>query len=80
MTAETVSTLIQSIARRLDAVGIEDAGIDARLLLRSAFGWTAAQQLGQLLDHPPANRLGEKHVSRFSTLPAAPSFTGEISQ
>ena len=59
MTAETVSTLIQSIARRLDAVGIEDAGIDARLLLRSAFGWTAAQQLGQLLDHPPANRLDD---------------------
>ena len=59
MTAETVSTLIQSIARRLDAVGIEDAGIDARLLLRSAFGWTAAQQLGQLLDPPPANRLDD---------------------
>ena len=59
MTAETVSTLIQSIARRLEAVGIEDAGIDARLLLRSAFGWTAAQQLGQLLDHPPANRLDD---------------------
>jgi len=59
MTAETVSTLIQSIARRLEAVGIEDAGIDARLLLRSAFGWTAAQQLGQLLDPPPANRLDD---------------------
>ena len=59
MTAETVSTLIQSIARRLDAVGIEDAGIDARLLLRSAFGWTAAQQLGQLIDPPPANRLDD---------------------
>ncbi len=59
MTAETVSTLIQSIARRLDAVGIEDAGIDARLLLRSAFGWSAAQQLGQLLDPPPANHLDD---------------------
>jgi release factor glutamine methyltransferase len=59
MTAETVSTLIQSIARRLEAVGIEDAGIDARLLLRSAFGWTAVQQLGQLLDPPPANRLDD---------------------
>ena len=59
MTVETVSTLIQSIARRLDAVGIEDAGIDARLLLRSAFGWTAAQQLGQLIDPPPANRLDD---------------------
>jgi release factor glutamine methyltransferase len=59
MTAETVSTLIQSITRRLEAVGIEDAGIDARLLLRSAFGWTAAQQLGQLLDPPPANRLDD---------------------
>jgi len=59
MTVETVSTLIQSIARRLEAVGIEDAGIDARLLLRSAFGWTAAQQLGQLIDPPPANRLDD---------------------
>jgi len=59
MTAETVSTLIQSITRRLEAVGIEDAGIDARLLLRSAFGWTAVQQLGQLLDPPPANRLDD---------------------
>ena len=59
MTVETVSTLIQSITRRLEAVGIEDAGIDARLLLRSAFGWTAAQQLGQLLDPPPANRLDD---------------------
>ncbi|NQW21378.1 MAG: peptide chain release factor N(5)-glutamine methyltransferase [Chloroflexi bacterium] len=57
MTAETVSALIQSIASRLDAVGIEDAGIDARLLLRSAFGWSAAEQLGQLLTPPPVNYL-----------------------
>ena len=57
MTTKNVSTLIQSITHRLDAVGIEDAGIDARLLLRSAFGWSAAKQLGQLLDPPPENRL-----------------------
>ena len=57
MTNETVSSLIQSITRRLDAVGIEDAGIDARLLVRSAFGWSAVEQLGRLLDAPPANNL-----------------------
>jgi release factor glutamine methyltransferase len=38
-------------------VGIEDAGIDARLLVRSAFGWSAAEQLGGLLDPPPSDRL-----------------------
>ena len=59
MTTKNVSTLIQSITHRLDAVGIEDAGIDARLLLRSAFGWSAAKQLGQLLDPPPENRLDD---------------------
>jgi release factor glutamine methyltransferase len=54
---ETVSSLIQSITARLNAVGIEDAGIDSRLLLRSAFGWSAADQLGHLLDPPPAGQL-----------------------
>ncbi len=57
MAAENVSSLIQSITARLSGVGIEDAGIDARLLLRSAFEWSAAQQLGNLLDPPPADRL-----------------------
>lgn len=57
MTAESVSSLIQSITSRLSAVGIDDAGIDARLLLRSAFGWSAAEQLGKLLDPPPPERL-----------------------
>ena len=78
MTAQTVSTLIQSIARRLDAVGIEDAGIDARLLLRSAFGWSAAQQLGQLLDPPPVNRLDnlESMVLRRETREPLQYITG----
>lgn len=57
MKTKTVSSLIQLITARLVAVGIEDAGIDARLLLQSAFEWSAAQQLGQLLDPPPANHL-----------------------
>ena len=78
MTAQTVSTLIQSIARRLHAVGIEDAGIDARLLLRSAFGWSAAQQLGQLLDPPPVNRLDnlESMVLRRETREPLQYITG----
>jgi release factor glutamine methyltransferase len=58
MAAENVSSLIQSLTARLSGVGIEDAGIDARLLVRSAFEWSAAQQLGNLLDPPPADRLG----------------------
>ena len=57
MTTSNVSSLIQSITRRLSAVGIEDAGIDSRLLLRSAFGWSAAEQLGHLLDPPPSEHL-----------------------
>ena len=78
MTAQTVSTLIQSIARRLDAVGIAHAGIDARLLLRSAFGWSAAQQLGQLLDPPPMNRLDilESMVLRRETREPLQYITG----
>ena len=78
MTAQTVSTLIQSIARRLDAVGIEDAGTDARLLLRSAFGWSAAQQLGQLLDLPPVNCLDnlESMVLRRETREPLQYITG----
>lgn len=59
MPAETVSTLIQSITSRLASAGIEDAGIDARLLIRHAFGWTAEQQLGKLLDAPPAEHLDQ---------------------
>ena len=59
MTTKTVSSLIQLITARLVAVGIEDAGIDARLLLQSAFEWSVGQQLGQLLDPPPANRLDD---------------------
>jgi release factor glutamine methyltransferase len=57
MSNETVSGLIQSITHRLNEVGIEDAGIDARLLVRCAFGWSATEQLGHLLDPPPAGQL-----------------------
>jgi release factor glutamine methyltransferase len=55
--AENVSVLIQSITQRLSTAGIEDAGIDARLLVRSAFGWSAVEQLGYLLDAPPSDHL-----------------------
>lgn len=59
MTTKTVSALIQSITARLNAVDIKDAGIDARLLLRSAFGWSAAEQLGFLLDPAPVDKLDQ---------------------
>jgi len=66
MAAETVSSLIQSISSRLFSAGIEDPGIDARLLVRHAFGWSAEQQLGSLPDPAPADQLDllESFVSR----------------
>ena len=57
MPAETVSSLIRSITSRLSSVGIEDAGVDARLLVRHAFGWSAEQQLGRLSDPVPVDFL-----------------------
>ena len=57
MTADSVSSLIKIVTARLSDAGIEDAGIDARLLIRHAFGWTAEQQLGRLLDAPPVQHL-----------------------
>ena len=57
MPAETVSSLIQSITSRLSSAGTEDAGIDARLLIRYAFGWSAEQQLGRLIDPAPVDQL-----------------------
>jgi len=44
----TVSSLIRSITTRLSDAGIEDAGLEARLLVRHAFGWSAEQQLDML--------------------------------
>ena len=78
MTPQTVSSLIQSITSRLSAVGIEDAGIDARLLVRSAFGWSAADQLGHLLDPPPASQLDqlESLVNRRETREPLQYITG----
>jgi release factor glutamine methyltransferase len=78
MPSENVSSLIQSITARLSAVGIEDAGIDARLLLRSAFEWSAADQLGHLLDPPPAELLDslESLVTRRVTREPLQYITG----
>ncbi|MBC8453264.1 MAG: peptide chain release factor N(5)-glutamine methyltransferase, partial [Chloroflexi bacterium] len=78
MTSETVSSLIQSITQRLNAVGIEDAGIDARLLVRSAFVWSATEQLGHLLDPPPTDRLDhlESLVTRRETREPLQYITG----
>ena len=57
MPVQTVSSLIRSITSRLSSVGVEDAGTDARLLVRHAFGWSAEQQLGRLVDPAPVDRL-----------------------
>ena len=78
MSDETVSRLLQSITARLSDAGIEDAGIDARLLLRSAFGWSAAEQLGNLLDAPPAEHLDqlEEMVLRRATREPLQYITG----
>ena len=57
MPTENVSSLIRQITARLSAAGIEDAGIDARLLLRSAFGWSAVEQLAHLPAAPPWDHL-----------------------
>ena len=80
MTTNTISSLIQSITARLDAVGIKDAGIDARLLIRSAFKWSAGQQLGQLLDPPPENRLDalESMVIRRESREPLQYITGNV--
>ena len=48
MLNNTVSSLIRSITTRLSDAGIEDAGLEARLLVRHAFGWSAEQQLDML--------------------------------
>ena len=66
MAAKTVSSLILSITTRLSSVGIDDSGIDARLLVRHAFGWSAEQQLGRLTDPAPVEQLEllESLVSR----------------
>ena len=57
MTTKTVSTLIQAVTARLSAVGIEDPAINARLLIRQAFGWSAVQELSNLLKTAPNNQL-----------------------
>ena len=48
MTNKTVSTLIKAVTAQLSAVGIEDPAINARLLIRQAFGWSATHQLNNL--------------------------------
>ena len=57
MTTKTVSTLIQAVTARLSAVGIEDPAINARLLIRQAYGWSAVQELSNLLKIAPNNQL-----------------------
>ena len=57
MTTKTVSTLIAGVTAQLRGVGIEDPAINARLLIREAFGWSATDQLANLLESAPIDQL-----------------------
>ena len=57
MTNKTVSTLIKAVTAQLSAVGIEDPAINARLLIRQAFGWSATHQLNNLSKSAPTDQL-----------------------
>ena len=57
MANETVSTLIKAVTAELNAVGIEDPAINARLLIRQAFGWSATHQLNNLSKSAPTDHL-----------------------
>ncbi len=57
MTNKTVSTLIKEVTAQLSAVGIEDPAINARLLIRQAFGWSATHQLNNLSKSAPTDQL-----------------------
>ena len=57
MTNKTVSTLIKAVTAQLSAVGIEDPAINARLLIRQAFGWSATHQLNNLSKIAPTDQL-----------------------
>ena len=57
MANKTVSTLIKAVAAELNAVGIEDPAINARLLIRQAFSWSATHQLSNLSKIAPTDQL-----------------------
>ena len=57
MTTKTVSTLIKAVTAQLSAVGIEDPAINARLLIRQAFRWSATHQLSNLSKVAPVDQL-----------------------
>jgi len=57
MTTKTVSKLIKAVTAQLSAVGIEDPAINARLLIRQAFSWSATHQLSNLSKIAPTDQL-----------------------
>ena len=57
MANKTVSTLIKAVTAELNAVGIEDPAINARLLIRQAFSWSATHQLSNLSKIAPTDQL-----------------------
>ncbi|MQG87493.1 MAG: peptide chain release factor N(5)-glutamine methyltransferase [SAR202 cluster bacterium] len=66
MTPPTVSSLIRLVTERLTKSGIEEASTESRLLIRSAFGWSAIEQFTNLDDTPPTKHLEvlESHIRR----------------
>ena len=57
MANKTVSTLIKAVTAELNAVGIEDPAINARLLIRQAFNWSATHHLSNLSKIAPTDQL-----------------------
>ena len=57
MANKTVSALIKAVTAELNAVGIEDPAINARLLIRQAFSWSATHQLSNLSKIAPTDQL-----------------------
>jgi len=57
MATKTVSTLIKAVTAQLSAFGIEDPAINARLLIRQAFRWSATHQLSNLSKIAPTDQL-----------------------
>ena len=57
MTTKTVSKLIKAVTAQLSAVGIEEPAINARLLIRQAFRWSATHQLSNLSKIAPTDQL-----------------------
>ena len=57
MQPSTVSSLIRLVTERLTKSGVEEASTESRILIRSAFGWSAIKQFTNLNEAPPTKDL-----------------------